>query len=351
MRSTFGKIITVAALMAVAFTVSPSYAMQGMGMPKAKVDSGKAAINPDAPVAVVNGQPVTRREYDLAVKAYMSNVARSMGGGKHNPDTMEANIEIKNEVINNMIDRELVYQEIEKQKLEGVEEQIKAEIEASKKPFKTDEEYQTALKEQGLTDELLKKLIERRLKLQAYIVQVVKPTVEATDEDAKKFYDENPKEFSAPESMNASHILIGVEASADQAAKDEAKAKAADLKKQLDGGASFADLAKEHSTCPSGKKGGDLGTFGRGQMVKPFEEATLALEVGEVSDVVETRFGYHVIRLDGKNEAGKVEFDVVKKDVKNFLTNQNINAAMLKKVEELKKGAKIALVEEHLAAD
>lgn len=102
--------------------------------------------------------------------------------------------------------------------------------------------------------------------------------------------------------VKASHILLMYSGSARSTAtrsKDEAKTQIAELKQQLDGGADFADLAKQHSDCPSSSRGGDLGSFGRGQMVGPFEDAAFALPVGGVSDVVETDFGYHIIQRTG----------------------------------------------------
>lgn len=102
--------------------------------------------------------------------------------------------------------------------------------------------------------------------------------------------------------VRASHILLMYKGSARSTAtrsKDEAKQQIDGLKKEVDGGADFAELAREHSDCPSGKDGGDLGTFGRGQMVKPFEDTAFGLGVGETSDVVETDFGYHLIRRTG----------------------------------------------------
>ncbi len=102
--------------------------------------------------------------------------------------------------------------------------------------------------------------------------------------------------------VKASHILLmysGSSRSTATRSKDEAKTQIAQLKQQIDGGADFADLARKHSDCPSSARGGDLGSFGRGQMVGPFENAAFALPVGGISDVVETDFGYHIIQRTG----------------------------------------------------
>ena len=104
------------------------------------------------------------------------------------------------------------------------------------------------------------------------------------------------------DSVKASHILLMYQGSSRSTAtrsKAEAAELIAQLKTQLDGGADFAALAKQHSDCPSGRSGGDLGTFGRGQMVGPFETSAFGMNVGETSGVVETDFGYHIIQRTG----------------------------------------------------
>jgi len=104
------------------------------------------------------------------------------------------------------------------------------------------------------------------------------------------------------DTVSASHILLmyaGSMRSSASRSKDEAKEQIESLKAEIDGGAAFADLAKEHSDCPSGADGGSLGTFGKGQMVKEFEESAFSMDVGETSDVVETDFGYHLIQRTG----------------------------------------------------
>ncbi|MEZ4232984.1 MAG: peptidylprolyl isomerase [Polyangiaceae bacterium] len=102
--------------------------------------------------------------------------------------------------------------------------------------------------------------------------------------------------------VRASHILLMYKGSMRSTAtrsKDEALQQITDLKSQIDSGADFADLARKHSDCPSSRSGGDLGSFGKGQMVKPFEDATYSMEVGQTSGIVETDFGYHLIQRTG----------------------------------------------------
>ena len=153
--------------------------------------------------------------------------------------------------------------------------------------------------------------------------------VEVSEDDMKKFYEENKRFFKQPESVHAAHILV-----------DEEE-KAADLAKQARDGADFGELAKEHSSCPSNQNGGDLGTFGRGQMVPEFDEKVFDMKDGEISDPVKTQFGYHVIkRIEGNPEEEK-SFDEVRGEIQMELTRQKQQERYLEKVAELEKKYKV----------
>ena len=175
-------------------------------------------------------------------------------------------------------------------------------------------------------DEDYKKEVEfaKEQILKQFAMKKVLDQAEVTDEEAKKFYEDNPSHFTDVYQFHASHILT----------EDEDKAK--EIKKLLDEGKEFEELAKEHSTCPSKERGGDLGHFQSGQMVPEFEAALIDMKEGEVSEPVETQFGYHIIKLGHKDLVRENNFESYKDDLKQQMLAQKQQEAYLNKVEELK---------------
>ena len=148
--------------------------------------------------------------------------------------------------------------------------------------------------------------------------------IEVGSDESHKFYEEHQADFSRPEQRQASHILINVATSAPQAEQDAARAKAEKLLAQVkQNPAKFAGLAKQFSQDPgSAPKGGDLGLFGRGMMVKPFEEAAFSLKQGEISELVKSDFGYHIIKVTAIKPARVVSFDEARESIVNKLRQQ-----------------------------
>ena len=161
--------------------------------------------------------------------------------------------------------------------------------------------------------------------------------VQATEEEAQKFYDEHKDQFTQPERIHARHILISDDAtSADTIAKVQADLKA---------GASFDEEAKKLSTCPSAPQGGDLGEFTKEQMVPEFSDAAFALkEPGDISEPVKSPFGWHIIRLEGRTPAQLTPFDDVKAQILQGLNGQKQQERIKAKVEELKKAYKVEML-------
>ncbi len=145
------------------------------------------------------------------------------------------------------------------------------------------------------------------------------------------YYNENKAQFNEPAMVKASHILVN----------DEEKLEA--VQTALDSNQSFEEVAKAHSTCPSKEKGGDLGFFGKGQMVPEFEKAAFAMEVGAVSEPVKTQFGYHIIKLTDKKEARQMDLNEVAPRIEQHLLHQAQNQAYTKKIADLKEEFKVEM--------
>ena len=162
------------------------------------------------------------------------------------------------------------------------------------------------------------------------------------DASCLAFYNEHPEQFRQGESAQASHILFPL-GQGDELANMLAKAKAEGVLAEVQANPSrFADLAREHSTCPSGKQGGDLGQFGRGQMVPEFEQAVFSTEAGQITpNLVETQFGYHIIQVNALQTGGQIAFEDIKERLGQYLNEMAGRQAMHEYLSKLVEEAKI----------
>ncbi len=166
---------------------------------------------------------------------------------------------------------------------------------------------------------------------------------EATLVEAKAFYTENIARFKVPESVTASHILMTFTEEDTDETKAKKKEDLAELREEILAGGSFEEIAKENSDCPSGQQGGSLGTFGRGQMVPEFEEAAFGMTVGDVSELVETQFGYHLIKVTDHQAEGVESLADVKDQLQAGLTSQKKQEALIAYISELKEKADVIM--------
>jgi peptidyl-prolyl cis-trans isomerase C len=168
---------------------------------------------------------------------------------------------------------------------------------------------------------------------------VRKITVSGTE--SKAYYDNHPDLFEQPEEVRARHILIKVDPGADESRKVEAREKLEKIQKRLEKGEDFGALAKEFSEGPSSVKGGDLGYFQRGKMVKAFEEAAFSLKAGAVSDIVETEFGYHLIEVIDKKSGMAIAYKDIKDRLEDYIKQEKVQKEVNSYVEKLKEKAKV----------
>jgi peptidyl-prolyl cis-trans isomerase C len=197
------------------------------------------------------------------------------------------------------------------------------------------------IEDQGRDFEYWRQQIKKPLAYEKLMETKWEGHVTVTEEDAQEYYRNNKKQFSTPERVHAKHILIKVDQGAADEEKTNAKQRLDAIREEIKNGADFSEMAKNHSDCPSAKNGGDLGYFAKGQMVKPFEEAAFAAEPGTMTDVVETQFGYHLIKVEDHSPGSQAEYEEAKLDILQMLLKQKQQQFMQEYVEKLKSEADI----------
>jgi peptidyl-prolyl cis-trans isomerase C len=287
-------------------------------------------------LAVVNGVVITQDQFSKELNVHLERVSRQ--GRQISDDQLGS---LKKEILEGLIEREVLYQETQKEGIKVSDQKVDDQLAAIKKRFPDEKEYKIALEKMNLTENEIKEQIARGLAIRELIDQRIAAKIVVTDEESKAYYDGNPQIFNQPEQVKASHILIKADANADEAKKAEARKKIETVQQKVKDGGDFAALAKEYSEGPSNTRGGDLGYFRRGQMVKPFEDAAFTMQPNEVSEVVETRFGYHLIKVYDKKPEQVLAYADVKEKLNQRLKQQKVEKEATQYVDQLKKDAKI----------
>ncbi len=316
-----------------------SYAAEKSSQKAAGKDDAAPAKKDEAKLqnaATVNGKPISMLDY----KAGIDQLYRQIHMTGRQADEKEMK-EFKQKVFDNLIERELLKQEAAKRGIKADDAEVRAQLDAvnnSSTPFAI------SLKQMYTTEQAMKGYLNSQIIIKKLVEQDLGSKVVVTPEEVKAFYDGNPDLFKTPEMVRASHILVKV----DQTATAEQKAKALEkikgIQKRIRSGEDFAKVAKEMSDCPSKENGGDLNFFQKGQMVPPFENAAFSMKPGETSDIVETEFGYHIIRVTDKRAPGTMSFDEVKSRIEQHMRVEKMSREIPKYIESLKAKAKIKIL-------
>ena len=293
-------------------------------------------VAPGDQIAVVNGVKISSTQFQRELDFYISQASQR---GQQIPEFMLP--KLKNDILNNLIDRELLYQESQKMKITVDSNAVADQMATIKQRFQSPAEFEAAIKELNVSEADIQSQISRDLAIRELIDKQVTQKVVVTEEETKAYYDANPDQFKQPEQVKARHILIKVDPNSSETQKAEARQEIKEIQQKLQNGDDFAGLAKEYSQGPSSVKGGDLGFFRRGQMVKPFEDAAFALKPNEISDIVETQFGYHLIKVEEKKPETTLVFADIKDRLNQHLKEKKIDKEAKEYIEELKKDAKI----------
>ena len=288
-------------------------------------------------LARVNGEKVERWEFDNAVKRM-----EARAGGPVPPDKRD---EVLRNVLDQLVAYHLLAQEARARKLAVPDADVDARLADIRKSFPTEDAFKQGIAAQGLTLDQLKTQAKTSLEVAKVIDSEVNSKVTVQDPEVKTFYDQNLERFKQGDSVHAAHILIGVPQDAPPPAKAEAKTKAATVLKTIKAGGDFATLARANSSDPgSAQNGGDLGFFPKGQMTPAFEQAAFKLKPGTVSAVVETPFGFHIIKVLERRAPRTAPFAEVSGQIKDFLVQGQREQKLEKFVEQVKAKGKIEIL-------
>ncbi len=292
-----------------------------------------APAEPGAVLATVQDTDITEADVQKVLNSFMAQM-----GGQVPPDQLaEVLPRIRERILEELIMRHIMLAAVAR---EGVTlsdsefAEIKAELADELPPGMSFDDYLTA---SGITEsEIREQMTVRKMVISR--ADAVEPP---TDEEVRAFYEENKEGFAQDASVTASHILLRLERTDGDDVKEAKRERLASIRQQLLEGADFAEMAREHSDCPSASGGGDLGPFGRGQMVSEFEDAAFSQPVGSVGQIVETQFGYHLIKVTEKTEPKTPEFEEVRERIQDLLYSQKQQEVVGEFVEGLRAGATV----------
>lgn len=285
------------------------------------------AIQPETVVAKVDGEEIMFADLQQRLQAVMGNIPPNIP-----PEVIQQQIpKIMTEALNGIMVERLVEKAVEDEDITVSSEEVDEQLEQIRTQIPEGQDLEELLASQNTTLETLKERIESELAANKLIEQNVEFEDDVTEEEIKEFYENNPQQFVKPELVAASHILIGFEEDDDDAAKEAKLDKIKELRaKIIAEDITFEEAALDNSTCPSAQQGGSLGSFKRGQMVPAFEEVAFTQELGELSEPVETEFGYHIIKVSERSEEQTMPLEEVSENIENYL----VQSARQQKVQE-----------------
>lgn len=300
--------------------------------------SVEATANPTDTVAMVNGKAITEAQLDRSLRFARQKAASS---GRPLGDAQLS--QLKKQTLDKLVGSELLYQASEKKGIKVDEKRVEEKFGQWKKRFPDDAQYKEMLKGLGVKEAEVKNEIRRGMAIKALINKKFMEDSDIPEKKVKAFYEEHPEFFQQSEKVKARHILVKVKPEAKKAEKEAALQKIKDIQKKQKAGEDFAQLAKEYSEGPSATKGGDLGYFTPQQMAKPFSDTAFNLEPGEVSDVVKTRFGYHLIKVEDKKPASTSSYDASKEKIGKYLKQQKVKKEITDYVDKLKQEGNVEI--------
>ena len=293
------------------------------------------AVLPDT-IAKVGGESISKSDLEAAIRS----VEQQNGGRSLPPERRD---EIFRGVLDNLVSIRVLRQEVADRHMTASDADIAAHINELRKQFPSEAAFKQAMAMQHVSQEKLRDDARMDLLVNRLLENEVNSKLSVKPGDISAFYEKNPDKFKQSESVHASHILIIVPPGADAGTKAAAKGRAEEALKAARGGKDFAALARQYSQDGSAQRGGDLGFVVRGQTAPAFENAAFALQIGQISDVVETPFGFHIIKVTERRPGRAVPFPEAAAQIQQYLEQQQRQALSKAFVDGLKAKHKVEI--------
>jgi peptidyl-prolyl cis-trans isomerase C len=306
------------------------------------VGSTSAAAQSGAPdrgfdeIARVNGVVITRREFQVEYRQAVDQHARE------GQPVNEAYIaSIRRSVIQRMVEEELLYQESRNLGIVVSAEEIDAEVAAARARFQDGAEFERELARLHMSETQYRRKLHRQRAVARAIARLVKPSISVSEEEIRRFYDANPKRYHIPEKIRLRHIVIRIPAG--EAPEDEtpARLKIEMIKKRLDQGEDFANLARQYTEEPRREQGGDVGYVQRGQLLPQLDAVAFDLDVGENSPILVTPQGFHLLRVTDRQPEKVITFEDARPDIRQTLLKLKQDRALRVVIDSLRQKADI----------
>jgi parvulin-like peptidyl-prolyl isomerase len=274
--------------------------------------------NPEMAVAVVNGETITLAQLSEKMGVLREQQARE--GKLLDAKTL---LEMRKEILETLIEERLILQKSLEISLSVEKDYLEQKLRESIDKFGTEQAFLESLKRQKIDIEKYRENLRESLIVKQYLNMALKKEMTFSDLQLNEYYENNSNLFIIPETVRVSHILVKFDPdSGDKAAESEAKSKIQQAAGLLQMGMDFKEVATAFSEGPSAGQGGDLGYLPRGVTVPEFEEVAFTQEVGEIGDIIQTRFGYHIVYVIDKKESSIAPYSSVKTKIAELLAQQ-----------------------------
>ncbi|MDA8214226.1 MAG: peptidylprolyl isomerase [Nitrospiraceae bacterium] len=287
-------------------------------------------------VATVNGSAITRAELDMEINRLLPQELY------HRSITPEKQTEIEKKAIENLINSELFYIEAKRLGLKADSSEMKKRFDAVRSTYPSQKAFEDAVKRSGMTIDSFKERIKRNLMVERLMEKEVK--VSLTDRDIEDYYNKNKEKFKEPEAVRLRYIYIKINPS-ESDGKKKAKERAKEAHSKIKSGSDFARIAQTYSSDMSRIKGGDVGFVHKGMMPQDIEKVAFSLKAGQVSEILETDIGYHIIKVEEKRQSRHVPFKEIRDKLQKELTESMQKERLEGLIKRLRENAKIQYIQ------